>query len=154
VGSQDIYSYGNSKTGKMKLLFYPIGYGIGDNNCISLKRNWNEYIRKYNQLIKLVNGEPNKKEQAYEQEIDQKMPYKSKSHKSEPQKKEQFYNQQESYNDYVLDQEILHKSNAQHSESKNIFGKLLVGIIAFIIFVNIVKSCPTQKTPIEHPLQG
>ncbi|MDR2407441.1 MAG: DnaJ domain-containing protein [Bacteroidales bacterium] len=129
VGSQDIYSCGNSKTGKMKLLFYPIGYGFDDNNCISLKHNWNEYVKKYNQLIKLVNGEPNKKEQAY--------------------------NQQELYNDYVFDQEIdqkiLHESNAQQSESKNIFVKLLVGIIAFIIFVNIVKSCPTQKEPNRKP---
>jgi hypothetical protein len=113
----------------MKLLFYPIGYGFDDNNCISLKHNWNEYVKKYNQLIKLVNGEPNKKEQAY--------------------------NQQELYNDYVFDQEIdqkiLHESNAQQSESKNIFVKLFVGIIAFIIFVNIVKSCPTQKEPNRKP---
>jgi curved DNA-binding protein CbpA len=166
VGSQDIYSYGNSKTGKMKLLFYPIGYGFNDNNCISLKHNWNEYIKKYNQLIKLVNGEPNKKEQAhnqqelnndqaYEQKTDRKMPYKSKYHKSKPQKKEQFYNQQEPYNDYLSDQEIdqkiLHESNTQQSESKNIFVKLLVGIIVFIIFANIVKSCPTQKEPNRTP---
>jgi hypothetical protein len=129
VGSQDIYSYGNSKTGKMKLLFYPIGYGFNDNNCISLKHNWNEYIRKYNQLIKLVNGESNKEEQAY--------------------------NQQELNNDYLSDQEIdqkiLHESNTQQPESKNIFVKLLVGIIAFIIFVNIVKSCPAQKEPNRTP---
>ena len=69
--------------------------------------------------------------------------------------KEQFYNQQELYNDYAfdqeIDQEILHKSNARQSESKNPFMTLLKIIIACVIFGIIIKSCPTQKEPNRTP---
>ena len=72
-----------------------------------------------------------------------------------PQEKEQFYNQQELYNDYVfdqeIDQEILYESNSRQTESNNIFIKLFVSIIAFIIFVYIAQSCPTQKEPNKTP---
>jgi curved DNA-binding protein CbpA len=136
VKSQDIYTYGNSKTGTMKLCFFPVGFGFDDTKCISLKHNWNEYVNKYNRLIKLVNGETDKNEQAYVQETDRKTPYKSKSHKSEPRKKEQL---------------ILHESNSRQSESKNPFMTLLKIIIACVIFGIIIKNCPTPKESNRTP---
>ena len=46
--------YGNINTGAIMITFVPIALLPG---VISLKYNWNEYANKYNQLIKLVNGE-------------------------------------------------------------------------------------------------
>jgi hypothetical protein len=74
--------------------------------------------------------------------------------RQEPQEEEQLEqcdNQQSLYDDYVFDQEILHKSNSHQSESKNIFIALLVSIIAGVIFVNITQGCPTQKEPHRTP---
>jgi len=48
-----IVQYGNSKTGIMDMLFLS-SWGP---NTISLNFNLDEYRRKYNQLIRLVNGE-------------------------------------------------------------------------------------------------
>jgi hypothetical protein len=46
--------YGNSNTGLMELIFLNTSMIPG---TISLQYNWNEYVRKYNSLIKLVNDE-------------------------------------------------------------------------------------------------
>jgi hypothetical protein len=45
--------YGNSRTGRMVIIFYSSLLS----GTISLRYNWDEYARQYNQLLKLVNGE-------------------------------------------------------------------------------------------------
>jgi hypothetical protein len=50
---RSIVIYGNSNTGRMVIIFYS-GFFSG---TISLRYNWKEYARQYNQLIRLVNGE-------------------------------------------------------------------------------------------------
>jgi hypothetical protein len=45
--------YGNSGIGRMIIVFYKILLP----GTISLRYNWNEYVRQYNQLIRLVNNE-------------------------------------------------------------------------------------------------
>jgi len=56
IGCQDIYTLGNSETGEMNLTFYREDLSV-TGNCISLKRNWNEYADKFSSLLKLINGE-------------------------------------------------------------------------------------------------
>jgi curved DNA-binding protein CbpA len=74
-----------------------------------------------------------------------------KRERREQQEKEQSYYRQEPYNDYVVDREIPYESKSRQTESSNTFIKLLVGIIAFVIFVHIVQSCPTKKEPNRTP---
>jgi hypothetical protein len=50
---RSIVAYGNSKTGRMVIIFYSSLLP----GTISLQYNRNEYVRQYNQLINLVNGE-------------------------------------------------------------------------------------------------
>lgn len=47
--------YGNSEIGAMSIMF--MNTYDGSSRTISLKYDWNEYARQYNQLINLVNGE-------------------------------------------------------------------------------------------------
>jgi hypothetical protein len=46
--------YGNSKTGLMTIMFLSTSLVP---NSVSLKYNWDEYARQYNQLIKLISEE-------------------------------------------------------------------------------------------------
>ena len=48
-----IVIYGNSRTGRMIICFYSALFP----GTISLRFNWNEYARQYNQLLRLVNNE-------------------------------------------------------------------------------------------------
>ena len=50
---RSIVIYGHSETGRMVIIFYNSLLP----GTISLRFNWNEYVRQYNQLIRLVNNE-------------------------------------------------------------------------------------------------
>jgi hypothetical protein len=62
------------------------------------------------------------------------------------------YDEPESYDGYVIDQEILREHNSHQSGSKNFIIALFVSIIAGIFFINIVQGCPTRKEPNRAPL--
>ena len=49
-----VIEYGNSRTGIMRIEFLNT---VWLDRAISLRFNWNDYVRRYNQLIRLVNGE-------------------------------------------------------------------------------------------------
>ena len=46
--------YGNTETGQMYISYYDTNV---DPSNISLRNNWEEYVRRFNQLVRLVNGE-------------------------------------------------------------------------------------------------
>jgi hypothetical protein len=62
------------------------------------------------------------------------------------------YDEPQSYDDYVIDQEILREHNSHQSGSKTFIIALFVSIVAGIFFINIVQSCPARKEPNRAPL--
>jgi hypothetical protein len=63
------------------------------------------------------------------------------------------YDEPESYNDYLVDQEMLREYNSRQSTApKKLIIAFIVSIVAGVFFTNIARGCPARKEPDRSPL--